>query len=32
MEHFRLPAVVWKKIDHTFSITGNRKELLELFP
>ena len=23
---------VWKKIDRTFSITGNRKELLELFP
>lgn len=32
MEHFRLPAAVWKKIDRTFSITGNRKELLELFP
>lgn len=32
MEHFRLPASVWKKIDQTFSITGNRKELLELFP
>ena len=32
MEHFRLPAAVWKKIDRTFFITGNRKELLELFP
>ena len=32
MEHFRLPAPVWKRIDHTFSITGNRRELLELFP
>lgn len=32
MEHFRLPAAVWKKIDRTFYITGNRKELLELFP
>ena len=32
MEHFRLPAAVWKKIDRTFSITGNRNELLELFP
>lgn len=32
MEHFRLPTSVWKKIDQTFSITGNRKELLELFP
>ena len=32
MEHFRLPSEVWKKIDRTFSITGNRKELLELFP
>ena len=32
MEHFRLPASVWKKIDHTFSITNNRKELLEMFP
>ena len=32
MENFRLPSPVWKKIDQTFSITGNRKELLELFP
>lgn len=32
MEHFRLPTSVWKKIDQTFSITGNRKELLEMFP
>lgn len=32
MEHFRLPAPVWKLIDRTFLITGNRKELLEMFP
>lgn len=32
MEHFRLPSSVWKKIDHTFMITGSRKELLEMFP
>ena len=32
MEHFRLPSSVWKKIDHTFLITGSRKELLEMFP
>lgn len=32
MEHFRLPTEVWKKIDQTFSISGNRKELLEMFP
>lgn len=32
MDHFRFPSSVWKLIDHTFSISGNREELLELFP
>lgn len=32
MNHYYLKASVWKMIDKTFDITGNRENLLEKFP
>lgn len=32
MEHFHFPDEVWHRIDSTFAISGNRKELSEWFP
>ncbi len=32
MEHFHFPAEVWKCIDRTFDISGDRKALTEWFP
>ena len=32
MEHFHFPAEVWKCIDRTFDISGDRRTLTEWFP
>ena len=32
MEHFHFPAEVWKCIDRTFDISGDRRTLIEWFP